>query len=123
MYYLSEESINERMERILLEMNEQSSSGEHELDDLDIEIKDEIKHVKNALIDLDYDQVETKNYLKYLIAKRAEIFKIQEENGFVNVDAFGGYDEDAELDRMFPNRHDDDFDEDEISGESFYRED
>lgn len=123
MYYLSEEIINERMERILLEVNEQSSSGEHELDDLDIEIKEEIKHVKSALIDLDYDEDETKNYLKYLIAKRAEIFKIQEENGFVNVDAFGGYDEDAELDRMFPNRHDDDFDEDEMSGESFYRED
>jgi len=32
------------------------------------------------------------------------------------------YDADGELDRMFPNRHDNDFDEDEMSGESFFKD-
>lgn len=32
------------------------------------------------------------------------------------------YDEQSELDRMFRNRHDDDFDGDDMSGESFFKD-
>jgi hypothetical protein len=123
MYNLSEQTIDERMQSILSELNEEYSRSEDQLDELDIEIIDEIKYVKNVLVELDYDESDTKDYLRYLIKKRAEILKIQGDNGFVNVDAFGGYNEDEELDRMFPNRHDDDFDEDDISGENVFGKD
>lgn len=32
------------------------------------------------------------------------------------------YDQEAELGMMFPNRHDEDFDEDAMSGESFFKD-
>jgi len=32
------------------------------------------------------------------------------------------YDAEGELDMMYPNRHDEDFDEDEISGQSFFKD-
>lgn len=44
-----------------------------------------------------------------------KIKKLKSENDF--------YDADSELNRMFPNRHDDDFDEDSMSFDSVFGED
>jgi len=50
-----------------------------------------------------------------LIKLQKKIAQIKRNNDF--------YDEEAELDRMFPNRHDDDFDEDSMSYESVFGKD
>jgi hypothetical protein len=61
---------------------------------------------KEAKLERQYNQLK-KLYIKLSI--------IKSENDF--------YDEEAELDMMFPNRHDDDFDKDSISYDSAFSDD
>ena len=74
-------------------------------DVLDLEMK------LNEEIQLRYDAEEAAPYEKVL----RELKTLKEEFNF--------YDEEGELVMMFPDRHDDDFDEDSMSASSFFGDD
>jgi hypothetical protein len=77
---------------------------ELENDNYDVErdVIDLQEKIENA-IEENFDDGETKHYKKLL----KELKAIKKEFDF--------YDEEGELDMMFPNRHDDDFDEDSMN--------
>lgn len=93
----------------LNELNEQIDDIDiniNELEDIVYQLEEDVNHAMRCC-----NQNEIDSYNKLL----KEIKKIKNENDF--------YDADAELDRMFPNRHDDDFDEDAISYDSVFGDD
>lgn len=81
------------------------------------ELENENFEVENDLLDLEQDN---ENELLHnngkerrgLISLQMKIKSVKKEFDF--------YDEEAELDYMFPNRHDEDFDEDSMSYESVF---
>ena len=81
---------------------------------------EDIERLESEVCDL---ESEIDNYLdiaqgvqlSQLQKLKKRIIQIKQENDF--------YDADGELDRMFPNRHDDDFDEDSMSYDSVFGED
>lgn len=56
--------------------------------------------------------------------QETELIKLRELNSLVKEmkQEFDFYDEESELDMMFPNRHDDDFDEDDMSWRNVFGE-
>lgn len=73
------------------------------------DLEEKIQYVFHE-IDPEYEDAEAEKLEK--LNKRVKEFKL--ENNFFNAE--------AELDRMFPDRHDADFDQDEMSGESFFKD-
>lgn len=61
------------------------------------------------------EELEIHDYNTKLVSLQKKLKRIKEENDF--------YDEEAELDMMFPNRHDDDFNEDDMSYDSVFGDD
>ena len=90
---------------------------EEELDEIGII---EIENLEERISDLEreiYEKLEVSRFNEELqlqsLLKKIDLFK--EENDF--------YDADSELDGMFPDRHDDDFDEDSTYFESTFGKD
>lgn len=96
------------------EFKERFEKIKNEVDNLDIsDLEEKIYKLEEELIEeIEFCLPgEQKDYQSLL--KKIKHFK--KENEF--------YDADAELDRMFPNRHDDDFDEDSMSYDSVFGKD
>jgi len=102
-----ETKISENREENNVEESENSDNSE-QIEEMYYEIKEALDY---ELEMLPPEENIMSQYGK--LVKRVE--RIQNEMDF--------YDEDAELDRMFPNRHDDDFDEDSMSPESVFGKD
>ena len=85
-----------------------------ELDNENYEVQEDVLDLEmklNEEIQLRYDAEEAAPYEKVL----RELKALKQEFDF--------YDEEGELDMMFPERHDDDFDEDSMSASSFFGDD
>ena len=82
------------------ELENGNDDVEQDVVDLEMKIEEEIQEMA------EYE--DTKPFDKLL----KELKSLKREFDF--------YDEDAELDRMFPDRHDEDFDEDSMSYNSFF---
>jgi seryl-tRNA synthetase len=94
------EHLKERLEHYHKELENGNYDVEQEVVDLESEIQDEITYC--------IDEKKGSKYHKLL----KKIKSIKREYDF--------YDAERELDRMFPNRHDDDFDEDTMSYDSVF---
>jgi len=100
---------------------------EEEYDALKQRVEDLYQAVDDSIID---DEEATKQY--YAIEEEIEALELNNYNDFdlsvikKRMKAINAkldlYDQERELDMMFPNRHDNDFDEDEMSGESFFKD-
>ena len=64
--------------------------------------------------------VNREGYIPYYPEERVNLFEKLVKQVSAEYDF---YDPEAEMDMMFPNRHDDDYDEDEFSIDSFFGED
>lgn len=97
-----------------------------------IEIAGQLDEIEQKFVEEEYDNLEDRVYeleekvVEYIDITEGQesilfekllkrIATIKRENDF--------YDADAELDRMFPDRHDEDFDEDSMSYDSVFGDD
>jgi len=95
------------------EFKEKFAEIEEEVDDADFnELEEKVYKLEEEISEAMGDIPGEENALRNLLKK---IARFKKENDF--------YDADAELDRMFPNRNDDDFDEDSMSYESVFGKD
>ena len=97
------EFYQEELDRIREELENENYDVEQDVLDLEMQLNEEIQ--------LRYDAEEAAPYEKVL----RELKTLKEEFNF--------YDEEGELVMMFPDRHDDDFDEDRMSASSFFGDD
>ena len=97
------EFYQEELDRFREELENENYDVEQDVLDLEMQLNEEIQ--------LRYDAEEAAPYEKVL----RELKTLKEEFNF--------YDEEGELVMMFPDRHDDDFDEDRMSASSFYGDD
>ena len=97
------EFYQEELDRFREEQENENYDIEQDVLDLEMQLNDEIQ--------LRYDAEEAAPYEKVL----RELKTLKEEFNF--------YDEEGELVMMFPDRHDDDFDEDRMSASSFFGDD
>lgn len=97
------EFYQDELDRFREELENENYDVEQHVLDLEMKLNEEIQ--------LRYDAEEAAPYEKVL----RELKALKEEFNF--------YDEEGELDMMFPNRHDDDFDEDSMSASSFFGDD
>lgn len=96
------EELNEKFEKLYEEFENGNYEAEQEVYDLEQEIEDELSIARGK------EQQELKALQKKINSMKGE---------------FDFYDEEAELDNMFPNRHDEDFDEDSMNYDSVFGED
>ena len=84
------------------------------------ELENDNYEVEQDVLDLEQ---EVNDALEYTSGK--ENLKLRELSKNINImkEEYDFYDEEAELDRMFPNRENEDFDEDEISYDSVFGDD
>ena len=116
MVNFSVEELEERFNEVEEFVENQEDDFEDKVFQLEEDVQYEIEMLQDHINGLDFDKTEALEEVlsKYEnIAKKIKILK--SENDF--------YDEDAELDRMFPNRYDDDFDEDSMSYDSVFGSD
>ena len=97
------EFYQEELDRFREELENENYDVEQGVLDLEMQLNEEIQ--------LRYDAEEAAPYEKVL----RELKTLKEEFNF--------YDEEGELVMMFPDRHDDDFDEDRMSASSFFGDD
>ena len=97
------EFYQEELDRFREELENENYDVEQDVLDLEMQLNEEIQ--------LRYDAEEAAPYEKVL----RELKTLKEEFNF--------YDEEGELVMMFPDRHDDDFDEDRMSASSFFGDD
>ena len=97
------EFYQEELDRFREELENENYDVEQDVLDLEMQLNEEIQ--------LRYDAEEAAPYEKVL----RELKTLKEEFNF--------YDEEGELVMMFPDRHDEDFDEDSMSASSFYGDD
>ena len=97
------EFYQEELDRFREEQENENYDIEQDVLDLEMQLNEEIQ--------LRYDAEEAAPYEKVL----RELKTLKEEFNF--------YDEEGELVVMFPDRHDDDFDEDSMSASSFFGDD
>lgn len=97
------EFYQEELDRFREELENENYDVEQDVLDLEMQLNDEIERL--------YAEEDSEPYEKVL----RELKALKEEFNF--------YDAEGELDMMFPNRHDDDFDEDSMSASSFYGDD
>ena len=105
------EKLTQRIEHIKNQFDEYDIEdiGSNEYESLETEVYEIEREIADYIDNADGLQYEKLQKLQ------KKIVRIKKENDF--------YDEDAELDMMFPNRHDDDFDEDSMSYESVFGKD
>jgi len=77
----------------------------------DMDNQDQIYDIEEEL-NRAIEFAETNKEMAALESLKLELQDFKDEHGF--------YDEEAELDMMFPNRHDEDFDEDDMSYDSVF---
>ncbi len=96
----------------LEEIENQFAEADYESDDLDFldELEDEVLEIEDELGGFSYDD-------NYALLSKAEkiIARIKKDNDF--------YDPEENLDMMFPDRYDDDFDDESISYDSVFGDD
>lgn len=97
------EFYHEELDRFREELENENYDVQQEVLDMEIQIHSEIEQL--------YPQEDFEPYEKVL----REVKALKGEFDF--------YDEEGELDMMFPDRHDDDFDEDSMSASSFFGDD
>ena len=91
-----------------------------EIDDID-DLQEEIDGMKEEMSFLSETAlVNREGYIPYYTEERVNLFEKLVKQVSAEYDF---YDPEAEMDMMFPNRHDDDYDEDEFSIDSFFGED
>ena len=97
------EFYQEELDRFREEQENENYDIEQDVLDLEMQLNDEIERL--------YAEEDSEPYEKVL----RELKALKEEFDF--------YDEEGELVMMFPDRHDDDFDEDRMSASSFFGDD
>lgn len=116
MYQFSLQELQERLDKVEESIENQANDFEDNTNELQRDVQREIdallSHLQNSPIDKT-----TKLYdILYQLQTMDDTIKnLKGENDF--------YDEDAELDHMFPDRHDEDFDEDSMSYDSVFGSD
>jgi predicted nuclease with TOPRIM domain len=103
---MSLQDFKERFDKIELEFEEFEGIDINKLEEKVYKLEEEI--FEEIQFCSPHEEKTFQNLLK-------KIKKLKKENDF--------YDEDAELDRMFPNRNDEDFDEDSMSYDSVFGKD
>jgi hypothetical protein len=107
MYRFSLQELQERLEKIEERIELQEDGFEEEAKEFESDIETEIEallsHLQNSPIDKSQKLYDTLDQLQSMDER---IKKLKGESDF--------YDEDAELDSMFPDRHDEDFDEESM---------
>lgn len=103
-------------------------NAEDALINLNIEIMDEIRSLNNYPVTMT-----NSTEMTLLTNLRLQVNELKEKNEFdyeINENEYldeddldEGYDEEGELDMMFPDRHDDNFDEDSMSWDSVFGDD
>ncbi len=93
----------------LEEIENEFAEADYDSDDFD-DLEDEVLEIEDELNGFSYDD-------NFALMSKAEkiIARIKKDNDF--------YDPDASLDAMFPDRYDDDFDEDLMSYDSVFGDD
>ena len=91
-----------------------------DVDDIDA-LQEEVAEMKEEMSFLsETTLINQKGYIPYYTEERINLFEILVKQVSAEYDF---YDPEAELDMMFPNRHDDDYDDDEFSLDDFFGED
>jgi hypothetical protein len=116
MYKFSLQDLQERLKKVEESIENESNGFENNTNELQRDVQTEIdallSYLQNGYSDTSIKLYDT---LYELQAMEDRIKDLKGKNDF--------YDEDAELDIMFPNRHDDDFDEDSMSYDSVFGKD
>ncbi len=97
------EFYQEELDRFREEQENENYDIEQDVLDLEMQLNDEIERL--------YAEEDSEPYEKVL----RELKALKEEFNF--------YDAEGERDMLYPNRHDEDFDEDSMSASSFYGDD
>ena len=97
------EFYQEELDRFREELENENYDVEQDVLDLEMQLNDEIEWL--------YAEEDSEPYEKVL----RELKALKEEFNF--------YDAEGERDMLYPNRHDEDFDEDSMSASSFYGDD
>ena len=97
------EFYQEELDRFREELENENYDVEQDVLDLEMQLNDEIERL--------YAEEDSEPYENVL----RELKALKEEFNF--------YDAEGERDMWYPNRHDDDFDEDSMSASSFYGDD
>ena len=97
------EFYQEELDRFREELENENYDVEQDVLDLELQLNDEIERL--------YAEEDSEPYEKVL----RELKALKEEFNF--------YDAEGERDMLYPNRHDEDFDEDSMSASSFYGDD
>lgn len=95
----------------LQDFRERLKKIEDEIDEMDVNELEERVYILEEDISNELEMTDPDEAQPFLSLLK-KIKHIKKENDF--------YDQEAELDRMFPNRHDDDFDEDSMSYDSVF---
>lgn len=91
-----------------------------DVDDIDA-LQEEVAEMKEEMSFLSETALTNREgYIPYYTEERVNLFEILVKQVSAEYDF---YDPEAELDMMFPNRHDDDYDDDEFSLDDFFGED
>lgn len=91
-----------------------------DVDDIDA-LQEEVAEMKEEMSFLSETALTNREgYIPYYTEERINLFEILVKQVSAEYDF---YDPEAELDMMFPNRHDDDYDDDEFSLDDFFGED
>jgi hypothetical protein len=116
MYLFSLQELQERLDKAEESMENQANGFEVNLNELQRDVQTEIdallSHMQNSPFS---ESNKLYDILYQLQAMEDTIKNLKGESDF--------YDEDAELDSMFPDRHDEDFDEDSMSYDSVFGSD
>lgn len=113
MYNFDLKDLRQRFNMIKSKEENEGSDYEEDVYELERNIDDEIESLESFTGE--HPRKEEQVELKGLKQLKIELNQFKKENDF--------YDEEAELDRMFPNRHDDDFDDDSMSYDSVFGDD
>lgn len=99
------------------QLEEQLNLCREELEQSNYEVEEKVYALEEQLNELmhEYDHMTYEKEFKQLRLLKQKLKQIKTDFDF--------YDEQAELDMMFPNRHDDDFDEDSMSYDSVFGDD
>jgi len=91
-----------------------------DVDDIDA-LQEEVAEMKEEMSFLSETALTNREgYIPYYTEERINLFEILVKQVSAEYDF---YDPEAELDMMFPNRHDDDYDDDDFSLDDFFGED
>lgn len=91
-----------------------------DVDDIDA-LQEEVAEMKEEMSFLSETAlINREGYIPYYTEERVNLFEILVKQVSAEYDF---YDPEAELDMMFPNRHDDDYDDDDFSLDDFFGED